>query len=89
MTKIYFFKTEDYNCLIATDEVKALMFDGAPTGKVEGIDLYADNAAEQFKEYYESHDINNFANMYSRNEYNYEEISDMLEDAELVYESED
>lgn len=85
MTKIYFVKTDDYNCLIATDEVTALMFDGTPTGKVEGIDLYAPDAVEQFKEFYKANTINDYTDMYSKYTFSYGEISDMLEDAELVY----
>ena len=45
--KIYFEKTNGNNKVIFTDGKTAKVFDGAPTGRVDGVDLYGENAAEE------------------------------------------
>lgn len=47
--KIYFEKTNGNNIVIITDGETAKVFDAAPSGIYEGIDLYADDAAELLK----------------------------------------
>lgn len=51
---IYFVKTNAYNAVVFDnpDEKYCLMFDGNSKGMFDGIDLYADNAAEQYKTLY-------------------------------------
>lgn len=44
--KIYFEETNGSNLVIITDGKTAKVFDAAPSGIYEGIDLYADDAAE-------------------------------------------
>lgn len=46
MMKIYFEETNGSNLVIITDGKTAKVFDAAPSGIYEGIDLYADDAAE-------------------------------------------
>ena len=43
--KVYFAKTDGGNQVIMTDGETAKIFDAAPTGVFEGIDLYAEDAA--------------------------------------------
>ena len=47
--KIYFEKTDGSNMVIITDGETAKVFDAAPSGIYEGIDLYASDAAELLK----------------------------------------
>ena len=72
----------------------AKVFNGAPDGTYEGVDLYADNAAEllsqRFKELDESGELQDFDNIYSSNEIPFEDIKEELEvyAAKLVFEKE-
>lgn len=46
MMKIYFEETNGNNLVIITDGETAKVFDAAPSGIYEGVDLYADDAVE-------------------------------------------
>ena len=70
--KIYFQKTYGSNSVIITDGEMAKVFDAAPSGIYEGVDLYDENAADQlrkrFRELDETGELNDFYNIYSPNE---------------------
>lgn len=61
------------------------MFDGAPDGTFEGVDLYTDNTEELLKNF-EWSEID-YSEMYSGNELYYEDIEEELKDATLIFES--
>lgn len=88
--KIYFEKANGNNNVIITDGETAKIFDAAPSGIYEGIDLYSKDAAEQLAEHFngleESGELNDYADMYSANEVDYEDIAEDLEDADLIFE---
>lgn len=88
--KIYFEKTNGNNLVIITDGETAKIFDAAPSGIYEGVDLYADDAADQLREKFralaESGDLNDFNDMYSPDEMSLKDLVDELEGAELVFE---
>lgn len=48
--KIYFEKTNGNNKVIFTDGKTAKVFDGAPTGRVDGVDLYGKRSGRIKKE---------------------------------------
>lgn len=85
--KVYFSNEE----VIITNEQAAKIFDAAPSGIYEGVDLCADDATEQlrekFQKLYNSGNLNSFEDIYSSNEVPFEELSEELENAELVFEN--
>ena len=89
--KIYFEKTNGNNIVIITDGETAKIFDAAPTGIYEGVDLYADDAAELLKNYFQQMekdgDLNDFDDIYSPDEIPVEDLQDELDAAELVFEN--
>ena len=89
--KIYFEKTNGNNLVIITDGETAKIFDAAPSGIYEGVDLYASDAADQlrerFQELEESEELNDFNEIYSPDEMPVEELAEELEGAELVFEN--
>ena len=76
--------------VIIENENAAKIFDAAPSGIYEGVDLCANDAAEQlrekFQELSDSGNLNDFDDIYSSNEVPFEELSEELEDAELIFE---
>lgn len=84
--KIYFEKTNGNNLVIITDGQTAKIFDGAPTGTFEGIDIYAENAETELKRLFAEEEPNEYEEIYSENEVAYEDIAEELETAELVAE---
>ena len=88
--KIYFEKTNGNNLVIITDGETAKIFDAAPTGIYEGVDLYAEDAADQlrtkFQSLEESGELNGFNDIYSPDEMPLEDLAEELEGAELVFE---
>ena len=88
--KIYFEKTNGNNLVIITDGETVKIFDAAPSGVYEGVDLYADDAADQlrarFRGLEESGELNEFDDIYSPEEMPVEELAEELEAAELVFE---
>lgn len=88
--KIYFEKTNGNNLVIITDGETAKIFDAAPSGVYEGVDLYAEDAADQLREKFleleESGELNDFNDIYIPDEMPVEELVEELEVAELVFE---
>ena len=83
--KAYFEKTNGNNVVIVTDGDTAKVFDGAPDGTFEGVDLYSDNTEELLKKI-EWSEID-YDEMYSVNELCYENVEEELKDATLIFES--
>ena len=90
MMKIYFKKTNGNNLVIITDGEMAKIFDAAPSGIYDGVDLYAEDAADQLREKFraleESGELNDFNDIYSPDEMPVEDLAEELEVAELVFE---
>ena len=91
MMKIYFEKTNGNNLVIITDGEMAKIFDAAPSGIYDGVDLYAEDAADQLREKFraleESGELNDFNDIYSPDEMPVEDLAEELEVAELVFEN--
>lgn len=91
MMKIYFEKTNGNNLVIITDGETAKIFDAAPSGIYEGVDLYVEDAAEQLREKFraleEAGELNDFDDIYSPEEMPLEDLAEELEGAELVFEN--
>lgn len=90
--KIYFEKTDGSNMVIITDGETAKVFDAAPSGIYDGIDLYANNASELLKNYFQllakGGNLNDFDNIYSPNEIPFEDVKEEIESyAELIYDT--
>ena len=90
MMKIYFKKTNGNNLVIITDGEIAKIFDAAPSGIYEGVDLYEENAADRLREKFrmleQSGDINDFNDIYSPEEMPLEDLAEELEVADLIFE---
>lgn len=90
--KIYFEKTNGNNLVIITDGETAKIFDAAPSGIYEGVDLYDQNAADQLRARFqgleEAGELNDFNEIYSPDEMPVEDLAEELEAAELVFEKE-
>ena len=90
MMKIYFEETNGNNLVIITDGETAKIFDAAPSGIYEGVDLYAEDAADQLREKFraleESGDLNDFCDIYSPEEMPLEDLAEELEVADLIFE---
>lgn len=88
--KIYFEKTNGNNLVIITDGETAKIFDAAPSGIYEGVDLYDEDAADQlrerFRELEASGELNDYSDIYSPDEMQAEELAEELEGAELIFE---
>lgn len=88
--KIYFKKTNGNNLVIITNGKIAKIFDAAPSGIYEGVDLYEENAADRLREKFrmleQSGDINDFNDIYSPEEMPACELTEELDDADLVFE---
>lgn len=89
--KIYFEKTNGSNLVIMTNEETAKIFDAAPSGIFEGIDLYTDDAVDQLRKHFsdleESGELNGYNEIYSDNEVDFSDILPELEEATLVFEN--
>ena len=91
--KIYFEETNGNNLIIITDGETAKIFDAAPSGVYEGVDLYAEDAADQlrerFRELEESGELNDFNDIYSPDEMPFENVKNEIENnSELIYSTE-
>ena len=94
--KIYYVKTNAYNSVLITDEQTAKDFSGR---FYEGIDLYADNAAELLREHFrqvEKSGMHDYLEIGCNDEFEYTddldaELHNMKDDitAEIVYISAD
>lgn len=90
--KIYFQKTNGSNSVIITDGEMAKVFDAAPSGIYEGVDLYDENVADQlrkrFRELDETGELNDFYNIYSPNEMPLEYVKNEIKNhSELIYDT--
>ena len=89
MYRIYFLETNDYNNVIITDGVTAKIYGGEPTGIYNGVDLYAEDAAEKlqavFKAQEEAGELQTFEELYSSEQVTAEEIAEQLEDLKPIY----
>lgn len=90
--KVYFAKTDGGNQVIMTDGETAKIFDAAPTGVFEGIDLYAEDADEQLKNHFEeaenAGELNGYSEIYSSNEIDFDEaLAEELKEAMLIFEN--
>ena len=90
MFKIYFVEGNADNMVVFTNGIGAKVTNCAPSGKLDIVDLYADDAAEQLRKYFselaEAGEINSYNELYSPNgEIEYPDIEPELENAELVY----
>ena len=90
MMKVYFEETNGNNLVIITDGETAKIFDAAPSGIYEGVDLYAEDTADQLREKFrmleQSGEINDFNDIYSPEEMPIRELTEELDNAELVFE---
>ena len=95
--RVYFEENNAGNIVVITDGKTAKVFDGASDGTYEGIDLYSEDAVEQlrarFAELLESGELNDYADIYSPNEINPEEMESLMAEleeleAELVFDTE-
>lgn len=88
--KIYFERTNGNNLVIITDGETAKIFDAAPSGIYEGVDLCTEDAADQLRARFqgleEAGELNDFNDIYSPDEMPVEELAEELEGAELVFE---
>ena len=84
--KAYFEKTNGNNLVIITDGITAKIFDGAPDGKFEGVDLYAEDTTGELKALFKNAEMPDFSEMYSGNEVDLSEIEEELEECELLHE---
>lgn len=86
--KIYFEETNGNNLVVMTNGEAAKVFDGAPSGTFENVDLYAENAAEElikrFKALDQAGELNNYQDIHSDNEMAYEDIKEELEECGVL-----
>ena len=90
--KIYFTKTNDYNCIIFAEGTEYIMRGCEPSGLFDGtIDIYADDAADQLRAYFQNLDssgeLNDFDEMPGDREEISHEIIGILADSEIVFSS--
>ena len=88
--KVYFERTNGNNLIIVAEGRNAKIYDGAPSGIYAGVDLYAEDAADQLRARFqgleEAGELNDFNDIYSPDEMPVEELAEELEGAELVFE---
>lgn len=91
--KIYFEKTNSTNQVIFTDGETAKIYDAAPSGIYEEIDLYEEDAEEQLRKHFsklhETGEMNGYNDMYSENAVDFDDIAAELEENEatLIFEN--
>lgn len=88
--KVFFEKTNGNNLVIIAEGRNAKIYDAAPSGIYAGVDLYAEDAADQLREKFleldEAGELNDFNEIYSPDEMPLEDLAEELEGAELVFE---
>lgn len=89
--KVYFKRTNGNNLVIITDGETAKIFDAAPSGIYDGIDLYSNDAEEllkkSFAELESSGTLNDYDDIYSSDEMSLDSLVGELSDAVLVFEN--
>lgn len=87
--KVYFLKTNSNNLVIAVEGRSAKIYDAAPSGIYAGVDLYADDAAEQlrkkFAELDEADELNGFEELDGEEVRIGHDLFAELADSELVF----
>ena len=87
--KAYFVKTNGNNLVVMAEGRNAKIYDGAPSGIYAGVDLYADDAAEQlrkkFAELDEDGELNGFQEMGGDEVEIGHDLFEELADAEMVF----
>ena len=90
--KIYLVKTNDYNCIIFTEGAEYIVKGSESDGILDGaIDIYADDAADQLRAYFQNLDdngeLNDFDEMPGEREEISHEIIGILADSEIIFSS--
>ena len=90
--KIYFERTNGNNLVIAAEGRNAKIYDGAPSGIYAGVDLCAEDAAEQLREKFQALDdadeLNSFDEMGGEEvEIGHDLFVELANNAELVFSS--
>ena len=87
--KIYFERTNGNNLVIAAEGRNAKIYDGAPSGIYAGVDLYADDAADQlrarFQELDEADELSDFDELGGEEIEIGHDLFEELADAKLVF----
>ena len=87
--KVYFLETSGNNAVVVAEGRNAKIYDASPSGIYEGVDLYADDAAEQLREKFaeldEAGDLNGFSELGGEEVKINQALFDELHDAELVF----
>ena len=87
--KAYFVKTNGNNLVVMAEGRNAKIYDAAPSGIYEGVDLYAEDAAEQLREKFQALDdadeLNSFDNMDGEEVRIGHDLFAELADSELVF----
>ena len=73
--KVYFFRTDADNNVAITDGNRVKIFNGAPTGIYDGIDLYSDTAADDLRNHFaemaENGELADYDDIFAENEIEY------------------
>ena len=89
MMKIYFEKTNGNNLVIIAEGRNAKIYDGAPSGIYAGVDLYAEDAADQlrarFQELDEADELSDFGDLGGEEVRIGHDLFAELADSELVF----
>lgn len=87
--KVYFERTNGNNLVIVAEGRNAKIYDGAPSGIYAGVDLYAEDAADQLREKFQALDeageLNGFDEMCGEKVRIGHDLFAELADSELVF----
>lgn len=87
--KVYFERTNGNNLVIVAEGRNAKIYDGAPSGIYAGVDLYAEDAADQlrkkFAELNDADELNSFSELGGDEVRIGHDLFEELADAELVF----
>ena len=87
--KVYFLETNGNNIVIIAEGRNAKIYDAAPSGFYDGVDLYADNAPEllqkKFAELDDADELNSFSELGGEEVRIGHDLFEELADAELVF----
>lgn len=87
--KVYFERTNGNNLVIVAEGRNAKIYDGAPSGIYAGVDLYAEDAADQLRARFQALDeageLNGFDEMYGEEVEIDNQLFEGLTGADLVF----
>ena len=83
--RIYFNKKEHE--VLMTDGLTVKAYNGAPSGFYEGIDLWADDAAEKLKDYFANAELNDYDDIWCDSSSDYAGCEGIISESELVFDS--